>query len=157
MTRQCVYIVDDEIQVLEVMQLQLEMMGCDVVTFSSPEPYFEQLGQLSPGVVISDQRMPYADELVVVHCLTEHPACFGLILVSGFPGTRIPIEAMRQSVVAVLDKRYNTETLQDSLDQVFAELEKALSKDEGLPGTLPDGELSLEKLLQREREVIDLV
>lgn len=152
-----VYVVDDEIQVLEIIEIQLEAAGFDVVTFSSPEPFLSQLPTLAAGVVLADQRMPFADGLEVQRRLRERPNDFKLILLSGFPETRIAVEAMRQGAVTVLDKPYNKEELINSLNTAFSELERSITEDAGLPELLPGGKLYLDSLSKREREVIDLV
>ena len=96
-----VYVLDDQIQVLEVIQIQLESMGFDAQTYSSSETFLLQLPQLSPGVVIADQRMPFANGLEIQRRLNEYPSKFKMILLSGFPETRIAVEAMRQGAVTV--------------------------------------------------------
>ena len=156
-TQRRVYVVDDEVQVLEIIQIQLQAAGFDVVTFSSPEPFFAQLPDLPSGVVLADQRMPFADGLEVQRRLRDRPSDFKLILLSGFPETRIAVEAMRQGAVTVLDKPYNKEELLLALNTAFAELERSINEDSGLPDPLPGGQLYLESLSKREREVIDLV
>lgn len=152
-----VYVVDDEIQVLEIIEIQLGAAGFEVVTFSSPEPFLAQLPDLPSGVVLADQRMPFADGLEVQRRLRDRPNDFKMILLSGFPETRIAVEAMRQGAITVLDKPYNKEELLLALNTAFTELERTIYEDSGLPDPLPGGQLYLESLSKREREVIDLV
>lgn len=152
-----VYVVDDEPLVLEAIELQLVAAGFDVVTFSSPEPFLSQLVTLTPGVVLTDQRMPFANGLEVQRRLRERPNAFKLILLSAFPETRVVVEAMRQGAVTVLDKPYEKSELLHSVSAAFSELERSIFEDEGLPRPLPNGELYIETLSRREREVVDLV
>lgn len=53
-----VYVVDDEIQVLEVMQLQLAAADYRVRTFGNARSFLAAVDTLDPGVVITDQKMP---------------------------------------------------------------------------------------------------
>ncbi len=156
-TQRRVYVIDDEVQVLEIIEIQLQSAGFDVVTFSSPEPFLAQLPSLPSGVVLADQRMPFADGLEVQRRLRERPNDFKLILLSGFPETRIAVEAIRQGAITVLDKPYNKDELLLSLNTAFSELDRCINEDSGLPDPLPGGRLYLESLSKREREVIDLV
>jgi len=152
-----VYVLDDEIQVLQVIEIQLTTAGFDVMTFSSPKPFLAQLSSLQPGVVLVDQRMPFADGLEVQRLLRKRRNAFKLILLSGFPETRIAVEAMRRGAVTVLDKPYNKDELLSELETAFAELDRSVSDHSGLPEMLPDGRLYIESLSRRERQVIDLV
>ncbi|MEO2036347.1 MAG: response regulator [Planctomycetaceae bacterium] len=152
-----VYVIDDEIQVLEIVEIQLKAAGFDVLTFSSPELFLQQLPGLAPGVVLSDQRMPCIDGLEVQRRLRQRPNDFKLILLSGFPETRVVVEAMRQGAVNVLDKPYEKEEMLMSLRTAFSALRRSMVEDTRLPERLPDGRLYLETLSQRERGVIDLI
>jgi len=152
-----VYVIDDEIQVLEVMKIQLESMGFGAQTYSSSETFLLQMPRLPPGVVIADQRMPFANGLEIQRRLKEFPSSFKMILLSGFPETRVAVEAMRQGAITVLDKPYQREELLDSLNQAFKELRRSMADEIGLPDALPGGGLYLDSLSRREREVIDLV
>ena len=152
-----VYVLDDEVQVLEVIELQLNAAGYSVVTYANSSEFLENIHDLLPGVVVSDQRMPGASGLKVQEQLRKFSSKFQLILLSGYPETRVAVEAMRQGAVTVLDKPYNHEQLLTSLDDAFDALARATSDDEGLPTTLSDGTLYLDRLSSRERQVVDLV
>lgn len=155
---QRVYVLDDEPQVLEIIQIQLASAGFDVVTFDSPEPFLSQLATIPSGVVLVDQRMPpHADGLEVQRRLQERPNDFKVIMLSGYPETRIAVQAMKLGAVTVLDKPYNKDELVRALGVAFAELERSMAENAGLPKALPGGKLYLDLLSRREREVIDLV
>ncbi len=153
-----VYVLDDEPLVLEIIQMQLASAGFDVVTYDSPVPLLSQLATLPAGVVLVDQRMPpHADGLEVQRRLQERPHDFKVIMLSGYPDTRIAVQAMKQGAVTVLDKPYNKGELLQALEIAFAELERSMTENSGLPKALPGGQLYLETLSPREREIIDLV
>lgn len=152
-----VYVIDDEIQVLEIVEIQLKAAGFDVLTFPSPELFLQQFPGLAPGVVLTDQRMPSIDGLEVQRQLRQRPNDFKLILLSGFPETRVVVEAMRQGAVTVLDKPYDKEEMLMSLRTAFSALKRSMVEDTHLPDVLPGGRLYLETLSQRERGVVDLI
>ena len=157
MTARHVYVIDDEVPVLEVIRLHLEAIGFSVTTYSAPNSFLDALAELPSGVVIADQRMPYANGLDIQQRLKEFPAAFKVILLSGFPETRVAVEAMRQGAVTVLDKPYNRDELLASLNLAFDELGRSVADEQGLPDALPGGQLYLNGLSRREREVIDLI
>lgn len=152
-----VYVLDDEHQVLEVIEMQLTAAGFDVVTYSRSSDFLRQASQLPRGVIVSDQRMPEIDGLTLQKHLQTLPNQFQIILLSGFPETRVAVEAMKQGAVTVLDKPYNREQLVSSIEDAFRALSRSEPGLNGLPAILPGGEQYLDRLSQRERQVIDLV
>lgn len=152
-----VYVLDDEHQVLEVIEMQLTAAGFDVVTFSRSSEFLRQAGELPSGVIVSDQRMPEIDGLTLQKHLLQLPNQFQLILLSGFPETRVAVEAMKHGAVTVLDKPYNREQLVSSVGDAFRALVRSESDLGGLPPLLPMGASYVDRLSVRERQVIDLV
>ena len=152
-----VYVLDDEDQVLEVIEMQLTAAGFDVVTFSRSSEFLQQANKLPNGVIVSDQRMPEIDGLTLQKRLQQLPNQFQIILLSGFPETRVAVEAMKQGAVTVLDKPYNREQLVSSIGDAFRALNRSECELSGLPPALAAGEAYLDRLSLRERQVIDLV
>ena len=152
-----VYVVDDEIQVLEVVEMQLRAAGYNVVTFDRATKFLASIQDLSPGVIISDQKMPELNGLEFQRSLMGQGHRFQVIILSGFPETRVAVQAMKQGAVTVLDKPYSKDELLSAIAEAFAALEKAKGEDRGLPASLPNGEQYLDRLSKRERQVIDHV
>ena len=152
-----VYVIDDEIQVLEVIALQLNAAGFQVATFSDARDFLGNLPDLDPGVVVTDQRMPNMEGLEVQQHLKPLGHRFQVIIISGFPETRVAVQAMKQGAVTVLDKPYNKEQLFASIREAFEVLDRAVEDDQGLPPQLAGGELYINRLSSREREVVDHV
>lgn len=156
-TEQYVYVIDDELQVLEVIEMQLKAAGFLVSAFSRPRDFLDQVDELPAGVVISDQRMPDLEGLEVQQALKSWSHRFQLILLSGYPETRVAVQAMKQGAVTVLDKPYNKDQLLESLSDAFGALARAVLDDSGLPAILPNGEIYADRLSAREKQVVDLV
>lgn len=152
-----VYVLDDEVQVLEVIAMQLRGAGFEVSTFSQGRDFLNQLEDLPPGVVVSDQRMPDVDGLEVQRELQRWQHRYQLILLSGYPETRVAVQAMKQGAVTVLDKPYNKDQLISSLEEAFEILSRAASDEHGLPPVLEGGSRYIDRLSNRERQVIGLV
>ena len=152
-----VYVIDDEIQVLEVIALQLSAAGFRVATFSSANEFLDSIDDLDPGVVVTDQRMPEVEGLQVQQQLKPLSHRFQVIILSGFPETRVAVQAMKQGAVTVLDKPYNKEQLFASIREAFEVLERTVEDDQGLPPQLPGGDLYIDRLSSRERQVVEHV
>lgn len=152
-----VYVLDDERQVLDVIAMQLTAAGFKVETFLQGWEFIEKLESLEPGVVVSDQRMPDIEGLEVQRHLQAQGHRFQMILLSGYPETRVAVEAMKRGAVTVLDKPYDKGQLIESLEEAFDLLSRAASDDHNLPPVMYSGERYIERLSSRERQVIDLV
>lgn len=152
-----VYVIDDEFQVLTMIQMQLEAAGYDVVSYSHSADFVAELPRLAPGIVISDQVMPEVEGLEIQAALQQHSPRLPLILMSGFPDTRISVQAMRKGAITVLDKPYDKADLLAAVSEAMQELQKTLDDDDQLPPPLPAGQRYLDRLSGREREVVDLI
>jgi len=128
-----------------------------VCTFSSLKLFPDQLLSLSPGVVLAEHRMPFADGLEVQRRRRDRHNDLKLILCSKIPDTRVVVEAMRQGPITVLDIPHDSDKLLRSLTTTFSQLERIRTAGVRLPEPLPAGRLYLQTLSRREREVIDLV
>jgi len=152
-----VYVLDDEVQVLEVIEVQLKAAGYQVSTYSRGAEFLRDLDKLPAGVVLSDQCMPEVDGLTVQKRLLPFGHKFRLILLSGYPETSVAVQAMKQGAVTVLDKPYNKEQLLSAIGEAFDTLAHASIDEDGLPPVLEGGEQYLKRLSSRERQVVDLV
>jgi len=152
-----VYVLDDEAPVLEVIEMQLVAAGFDVVTFDSPSDFLERASSLPSGVLITDQRMPEIDGLSLQKQLQPLSSSFQVIVLSGFPETRVAVQAMMQGAITVLDKPYDKQQLIESIEVAFQALSRVTADESSLPPVLPNQERYLDRLSTRERQVINLV
>lgn len=156
-TSTTIYVIDDEVQVLDVIEMQLKAAGFDVQTYQRAADFLELVDILEPGVVISDQRMPDVEGLEVQQRLQTLGHKFQLILLSGYPETRVAVEAMKRGAVTVLDKPYNKDQLLAAIDEALFVLRRSAADEHGLPPQLAGGSRYMDRLSAREREVINLV
>jgi two-component system alkaline phosphatase synthesis response regulator PhoP len=79
----CVFVVDDEPNLANLLSLILQRVGFVVRTFYDGLSAFEHAQQEPPDIVISDVVMPRMDGLTLAAKLREHfPHC-GILLASG--------------------------------------------------------------------------
>ncbi|MCA9085400.1 MAG: response regulator transcription factor [Planctomycetaceae bacterium] len=152
-----VYVLDDEKAVLDVLEMQLKVAGYAVATFSDPSDFLKQVASLDRGVVITDQRMPGYNGLKVQQHLQAYTANFRLILLSGYPETRVVVEAMKHGAITVLDKPYQRDVLLQAVEEAFESLDRVTHDDTRLPPVLPNGARYIDRLSARERQVIEHV
>ncbi len=152
-----IYVIDDDVSILEMMKLQLETDGFDVCVYSSPVCFLDDLPSLEPGVVISDQRMPSVEGLGIQAALQQRSPRLPIILMSGVPSTRVSVQAMKGGAITVLDKPYKMSELIAAIREALEYLDRVQREPDTLPLPLPNGGRYLDRLSVREREVVDRV
>jgi len=152
-----IYVIDDDASILKIIQMQLESEGYDVVLYSLSSEFLDDLPDLEPGIVVSDQCMPMVEGLDIQVALQDRSPRLPMILLSGVPETRVSVQAMRQGAITVLDKPFRKSELVSAVLEAFDVLRHSLSSADTLPPQLPDGGRYLDRLSARERQVVDEV
>ncbi|HRA89207.1 MAG TPA: LuxR C-terminal-related transcriptional regulator, partial [Planctomycetaceae bacterium] len=109
------------------------------------------------GVVVTDQVMQDVEGIEIQRRLSSRPNHFKVILVTAFPRTSLAVAAMKYGAVTVLDKPFQRSELLLAVVEAFRQLLQTDSFNTTLPPVLPSGASYLERLSQRERDVILLV
>jgi two-component system response regulator FixJ len=152
-----VYVVDDDLAVLKVIETMLRMSGYEVRAYSSPTEFLADSEQLPPGVVVTDQVMHLVQGIEVQRRLSARPNHFKVILVTAFSTTSLAVAAMKNGAVTVLDKPFDRAELLAAVKEAFRQLKHVDSFNEVLPPVLPQGNSYLDRLSPRERDVILLI
>lgn len=152
-----VYVIDDDKAVLDIIQLMLQQAGYDVRAYQFSAQFVEDSAELPPGVVVTDQVMNQVEGIEVQRHLSARPSHFRVILVTAFPRTSLAVAAMKCGAVTVLDKPFDRRELIEAVEEGFRQLHNAESFEQALPPILPDNGSYLNRLSEREREVIQLV
>ncbi|MBC7968447.1 MAG: response regulator transcription factor [Fuerstia sp.] len=152
-----VYLIDDDLAVLKVIDTMLRISGYEVRAYSSPSEFLDDSEHLPPGVVVTDQVMHLVEGIEVQRRLSARPNHFKVILITAFSTTSLAVAAMKNGAVTVLDKPFDRTELLAAVKEAFRQLKHGDSFDEVLPPVLPPGESYLDRLSLREREVILLI
>lgn len=152
-----VYVVDDELPVLTLLDRMLRQFGFDVRVFQSSTEFLKASDELPPGVVVTDHVMEHLNGIELQRKLADRPGNFRVILITGYPRTSVAVAAMKAGAVTVLDKPFERSQLLDAIDEGFRQLEAAEAPDTTLPPTLSGGETYLGRLSERELQVIQMV
>ena len=154
---ECVYLVDDDLEVLKLIGTMLRISGYEVKEYSAPSEFLDDSKQLPPGVVVTDQHMGLIEGTEVQRRLSDRPNHFKTILITGYSTTSLAVTAMKNGAVTVLDKPFECSDLLAAVKEAFRQLKHADSFDEVLPPVLPSGASYLDRLSVRERDVIELI
>ncbi|MCW8945703.1 MAG: response regulator transcription factor [Sedimenticola sp.] len=153
MSESTVFIVDDDQEVREALQLLMESVGLNVELFSSATLFLEQFDETRPGCIVLDVRMPGISGLDLQMQLAEKPLCPPIIIITGHGDVPMAVRAVQAGAVDFIEKPFNDQAL---LDSVHRALEQD-AQQRGEASHIADIQQRLSRLTPREREVLELV
>jgi len=150
MSKQIVYIVDDERRSLDLIKVLTDSAGLDSEAFSNPLEFISAYKHSHKGCIVLDVNMPEMSGLEVQKELNKKGSTLPVIFITGFGNVNIAVEAMKQGAIDFLEKPYDGDAL---LECIHFALEK--NKNFGAHGSVGDSMgKRLESLTPREHEVM---
>lgn len=104
-----VFIVDDDIQVLDALEQVFMLEDIKTTCFSSPNRLLKALDATSPVVVVTDLNMPELDGLSLFKKIKQLDPQIPVILLTGYGDVSIAVKAIRDGVYDFLEKPFNNE------------------------------------------------
>ncbi len=99
MTKPMIYLVDDEVEILNALHRVLNTVDAEIKTFTSPSEALKAFDTQIPDIVISDQRMPFMSGLdFLTKVSTHYPKC-NRIMLSAFQDFETVIDGFNQGVI----------------------------------------------------------
>ena len=148
---QCVYIVDDDEAVRDLLSALLESKGYAVTSFGSAPEFMETARVLPAGCLVVDIRMPEMDGLELQQRLIEHSLGFPLIVITGHGDVPLAVRAMKAGAIDFIEKPFASKAILDSLAAAFARLATCTGRDPNADAAVS----KLDLLSPREREVLE--
>ncbi len=148
-----VFVVDDDQQVREALQLLMESVGLSVETFESAQAFLDRFDPQRPGCLVLDVRMPGMSGLDLQDRLLNEPIHPPVVVITGHGDVPMAVRAVQAGAVDFVEKPFNDQAL---LDSVHRALDRD-AKQRGKVLQLMDIQSRLDRLTPREREVLDLV
>lgn len=152
-----VFVIDDDEILRDAVTHQLKLGGYEVRGYGEARTFLREFTELPPGVVLIDVRMPEIDGLELQRRLVSQGIGWPVIVMSAYPGTDGTVTAMRQGAFTVLDKPFVMSELHDLMEDAFVELDRRCAGDSDLPPELGGEIRYLDRLTERERQIIDQV
>jgi len=147
-----VYVVEDEAAIRRSSELMLRVMGFAARTFESGLVFLQGAGELTPGCVLLDIRMPEIDGLEVQRRLNAEGHCHSVVVMSGHGDLSVAVPAFENGAVAFLEKPFPRAALQRALEIAFVRLDDpARYRD-----YLQEAERAVAVLDPADRQVLDL-
>jgi len=146
-----VHVVDDDPAIRDSLGFLLDTAGLASRTYESAAALLARAGELEPGCIVTDVRMPEMNGLEMVRRLTEMGVRQPVIVMTGHADVPLAIEAVRAGVKDFVEKPFDDEALLASIRSAVAEqLETSVQAGQG--AEVRD---RLASLSTRERQVLE--
>ena len=120
-----VMVVDDEQDVREVIQMQLEKHGLNVVVATNGEEAIENLhaenNLVNMGLILCDIRMPKINGVEAIQYFKKTAPGIPIIVITGYPDTELAVDMLKKGVKDYLVKPVEKEKLIEVVDAALAD------------------------------------
>ncbi len=148
-----VFVVDDDQEVRDALQLLMESVGLRVEAFDSAQSYLDQFDPDRPGCLVLDVRMPGMSGLDLQARLAAERLHPPVIIITGHGDVPMAVRSVQAGAVDFIEKPFNDQAL---LDSVHRAIERD-AEQRGAASRLADIEARYQRLTPREREVLSQV
>jgi DNA-binding NtrC family response regulator len=131
-----VYVVDDDRDVRVSISFMLNAGRLQARPFASGPDLIGSLGDLKPGIVLLDIRMPEMDGFQVMEALARKGVDWPVIVMTGHGEVQVAVRAMKLGAVDFLEKPFGEDILMEALGNAFALLRERGRRASG--GAMPD-------------------
>ncbi|HEX3887414.1 MAG TPA: response regulator FixJ [Phenylobacterium sp.] len=148
-----VYVVDDDEAIRRSLGFLLRTAGLPSRSFDSAEAFLAEAGDLAPGCVITDVRMPGIDGIELVRRVAEAQLPLTTIVITGHGDIALAVEAMKGGAVDFLEKPFKDDVLLAAVQRALDADSRASQQDEDKQRY----QAAFAALSRREREVLEQV
>lgn len=145
-----VYVVDDDHDVRASISFMLSTADMGSRPFADGEDFLAQIGELEPGCILLDVRMPRMDGFQVMTELEKLDIDWPIIVMTGHGEVPVAVRAMKMGAVDFIEKPFGEDLLLASLERAFGLLRDRGGKAEGKR----QAKERVAQLTPREREVL---
>lgn len=148
-----VYLVDDDLSVLRMLQALVDTVGMEAQAFSSAKEFLAAYRAGPCQCLVCDLRMPEIDGMELHQRLKALDATLPVIFLTGFAEVGIAVQAMKHGAFDFLEKPFSAQAL---LGKIQSALEQSRAQHaQWLEQQAVDARLSL--LSPKERSVVRFV
>ena len=119
-----ILIIEDEMDIRDVIKLQLEQAGHQVVEANNGEEAIALMKKgsnlLQVGLIITDIRMPKINGVEAIDYIRTHAPSIPIMVVTGYPDTGLAIHLLQKGVKDYLVKPVDKETLLQKVSGILA-------------------------------------
>jgi RNA polymerase sigma factor (sigma-70 family) len=148
-----VYIVDDDQAIRHAMELLMRSVGLDYEIFHSGDDFLSNHTNDRAGCLVLDIRMPGLGGLELQEQLNNTGSTLPVIFITGHGDVPMAVEAMQKGAVDFIQKPFRDQELLDRIGEALkTDQERRSAREEKA-----EVQSRVEKLTNRERQVLDLV
>lgn len=145
-----IHLVDDDEAIRRSASFMLRTSGYLVKTYASGVELLEAAGDIVPGCILLDVRMPGLDGLQVQQALKARGLLLPVIVMTGHGDINVAVQAMKAGAVDFIEKPFEKAVLVSAIDAGFARLERAGKRH----ARADEAKARLEALTPRELDVL---
>ena len=146
-----VHVIDDDEAARQSLEFLLASADLDVRTYDAANAFLARMGEIEPGCVITDVRMPGMTGIQLLQHLQEVQAGLPVIVITGHGDVPLAVEAIKFGAIDFLEKPFDDEAL---LTAVRAAL-KRKNADDSREAERREFAQRVAALSGRERQVLD--
>lgn len=148
-----VFIVDDDKEVREAIELLMHSIGLPAKTYESAQDYLDNFDAELAGCLVLDVRMRGMSGLALQEHLKSLPLSPPVIIITGHGDVPMAVQAVQNGASNFIEKPFNEQVLLDSIHRALEED----AKQRGKAIKIAEIKAKLALLTRREREVIEHV
>jgi len=148
-----VFVVDDDQQMLDSLEVLLEVLGFSVRPFASPSSFQRYYRPEMPGCLLLDIRMPRQDGLQLYEQLLGEGKRLPVIFITAHADVSTAVAAMKSGAIEFLEKPFDRETLVDRVRKALA-LDAQWRERDAAYAALEE---RVRRLNLRERETLEMI
>lgn len=154
MSADCVvYVIDDDLELLESVSWLLGSIGIEPVTLDSADAFMPVYNGDHPACLMLDVRMPRMSGIRLQEVLKERFPHVVIIFVSAHGDIKMSVQTMQQGAFSFLAKPYEPQALLESVQTGMAQAETRFADYQTRQAVVD----KIALLTPREREILTLV
>lgn len=114
-----IFVVDDEAEVCEVLELYLIDLNFSVQTFTTAKAALEALTEDTPDIILSDIAMPEMDGISFVKKVREMKLFIPFIMITGNLTKERILELLKFDVSGFIEKPFQESVIKDVVEKAF--------------------------------------
>jgi two-component system response regulator FixJ len=146
-----VHLVDDDEAIRRSVGFMLKTSGFHVRTYQSGVELLKSAGNLEPGCILLDIRMPGMDGLEVQAGLRDKGITLPVIIMTGHGDVTLAVQAMKAGALDFIEKPFEKAVLLSALEHGIDRLKRSAANVE----RADEAAVRLQALTPRERDVLD--
>ena len=146
-----VHLVDDDEAIRRSVGFMLKTSGFHVRTYQSGVELLKAAGNLEPGCILLDIRMPGMDGLEVQAALRHKGITLPVIIMTGHGDVTLAVQAMKAGALDFIEKPFEKAVLLSALEHGIDRLKRSAANVE----RADEAAVRLQALTPRERDVLD--